>query len=110
MSNLNVDVALFGKVFSLRLEVVKYGNDRTAIQAFDTSDGDRFGSLTVNIPDEDQAEGEIFIKTWSENAEWVPQVMMALPHIFKNTGRRVRAGYAMAEVWEFTPDAEPVSG
>ena len=108
-NKLNVDVEFCGKVWELCLDVVKYGNGRTAIQAYGRNDGEPFGIVTVNVPSAELGEGEILVKTWNDNVEWVPQVMMALPHVFKNTGRKVRVGYAMAEVWEFTPDAEPMS-
>jgi hypothetical protein len=103
MSELNVDVKLLGGKARLRLEVDAYSNGRIAVTAVDRVTGDRLGRVTVNIPEAQQADGEIFVKTWSENSGWVYQLPELLPHVFRNTGRKVPAGYIQAEVWEFTP-------
>lgn len=100
MMKCKVDV--FGKQFKISLDVGRYGNDRVAISAIDEEDGDMFGRLTVNLPEEELGPDEIFVKTWSENKEWVPQVLAAMPHVFQDTGRKARAGYTEAAIWKFT--------
>lgn len=81
------------------LTVNEYGNDRLAIQAMDKEEGDCYGTLTVNIPEADLADNEIFVKDWSENEPWVSQVLEQCPDIFEDTGRRQRTGFTSAAVW-----------
>lgn len=49
------------------LQVGKYGNGRIAIQALDTKDDMPAFTLTVNIPDEQINDDEVFIKDYAEN-------------------------------------------
>ena len=100
----SVTVENFGKSYLLHLHEDHYQNGRVAIVA-NTEDGDMFGRLTVNIPDSPQRDGEIFVKTWSENKYWVPQVLIGLPEIFRNTGEKAQTGFVDADVWKYTPDA-----
>lgn len=95
-----------GNETTVELEQGAYGNGRIAIVANDTADGDRYGSLTVNLPEAKLGDDEILVKTWSENSHWVPQVLNQLPKVFQDTGRRVIAGYTTASVWKYTPDAK----
>lgn len=95
-------VDVFGKQFKISLDVGRYSNDRVAISAIDEEDGDMFGRLTVNLPEEELGPDEIFVKTWSENKVWVQQVLAAMPHVFQDTGRKAQAGYTEAAIWKFT--------
>jgi len=62
---------------------------------------DRIADLTVNLPDESLADGEFFVKTWSENEAIVEEAMAS--GLFVDTGRRVPTGYCIAHVWRFAP-------
>jgi hypothetical protein len=98
-------VTLFDEVFNISLEVNSYRDgNRVAITAV-CDDGERFGTVTVNDPSVDLAEGEILVKTWTENA-WVPQLLEQLPNRFFDTGKRVPMGYDNAQVWRFVPSWE----
>lgn len=89
---------------TIELKQGVYENGRTAIFADDQADGDRYGTLTANIPEAEIRENEIIVKTWSENSFWPQQVLKQLPNVFQDTGKRVQAGYAVAQVWTFNPD------
>jgi len=97
---LKADVKFYGDIVSLTLAVGKYTNGRTAISASADNDGP-FGTLTVNIPDAQLAEDEIIVKTYSENAAWVPQVLEQLKEHFTPTGREVHSGFISAPVYKF---------
>lgn len=77
----------------------QYDNGRRAIRL--VSGGLPFAVLTVNLPDDPLEEGEIFVKTWSENAA-IRDPILALG-IFEDTGKRVPTGFTEAEVWRFKP-------
>lgn len=99
----HVTVKFFGENVRLEIQHVEYTNGRTALIALD-DEGERFGTITVNVPEADLDDDEIIVKMYSENAEWVPQVMAALPGVFHETGRKVRTGYVESPVYLFTPD------
>jgi hypothetical protein len=80
-----------------------YDNGRMAIELL-TVDGEPYTTLSVNLPDEpDPNEGVVgpgglfYAKTWSENS-LVREAALASGW-FEDTGKRVPAGYAEAEVW-----------
>ena len=81
------------------LNTNNYGNDRLAIEAICKDEGDRYGVLTVNIPEAPIADDEIFVKDWSENV-WVNQVLEQCPDLFEDTGRRQATGFTSAAVWK----------
>jgi hypothetical protein len=55
------------------------------------------GVLTVNLADAVVRNGEILVKTWSENE---PLARAALQTgLFEDTGRRLRVGAASVQVW-----------
>lgn len=77
----------------------RYDNGRIAITI--SSDGVPFRILSVNLPESPLEDGEIFVKTWSENAA-IREPILALG-IFEDTGKRVPTGFTEAEVWRFKP-------
>ena len=96
---LKANVTLLDEPCDITLDVRQYGmGGRTAIVAM--CDEGVYGKVTVNDPEVTLAEGEILVKTWMEN-EWVPQLLEQLPGNFRDTGRRVRMGYAEAQIWSF---------
>ena len=92
-------ITMFGKQYDVELDEAKYGDGSTAIQVMD-SDGEPFGRLTVCVPGTQLSENEVLVKTWSENSEWAPQMLV---YGFEDTGRRVKTGYVEAQVWKRTP-------
>jgi len=59
-----------------------------------------YATLTVNIEEANftLADDEIIVKAWSEN-EKVAEAALATG-VFKDTGRRIPAGYVKAQVWK----------
>jgi hypothetical protein len=54
--------------WTCRLQFGKYINGRTAIQLYDSTDGDLVATATVNVEDlEHLGEDEVIIKNYSEN-------------------------------------------
>jgi hypothetical protein len=98
----NVD--LLGCPTRLTLMEGQYDNGRTAIVAI--VGGEPYGTLTVNMPEVEQGDGEIFVKTWSENEHWAGQLLKAVPELFTDTGQRIAASYVQASVWRFTRPRE----
>jgi hypothetical protein len=99
----DVERALSDKTFrwldcNVRLGLGTYGNGRLAIAAIDVDDDDVVATLTVNLVGEAVSDGEILVKVWSENAT-VAEAVRATG-LFLDTGRRVRAGGAVAQVWQ----------
>jgi|GEM_PF-4538587 len=83
----------------VKIEKIYYqNNNRIALRVFD-KDGTPLATLTCNLPDEELAEDEFFVKTWSENGPISEAARQS--GLFVDTGRRVQAGYCEAEVWKF---------
>ena len=55
------------KGYEVILMTNEYNNGRLALQLIDAEEYLPFATCTVNIPEEDLAEDEVFIKNWSEN-------------------------------------------
>lgn len=94
-------ISLHGEDYEIFLDdSLCYGNGVKAIQAF-LKTHEPFGKVTVNLPDAPVPdESHIYVKTWSENAAWVPQ-LLEVCDFFEDTGRRIpTGGYdAEAQVW-----------
>ncbi len=71
----------------------KYPNGRLAIEFVD-DDGGCITVCSINLPNEDLDEGQIFIKDWSENEGMLEALLEAGVVIF--TGERVPSGYVQA--------------
>lgn len=78
-----------------------YDNGRQAIvvEGRHQYNGERIGTLTVNIPEATLGTGEVLVKTWSENERLAKDVLAA--GLFEDTGRRVPTGWVEAEVWRW---------
>lgn len=93
-------ITAYGEQIELTLKFSNYLlGDRLSIRA-ETGDGEPYGTLTTNLPDQPLNPGEIFVKTYSENAAWVPQVLKNLPELFTDTGRRVKSGFVTIPVYQ----------
>ena len=80
-----------------------YPNGRLAIELFDKTSGESLATLTTNMVNDSLKDGEVFVKTWSENEEIAKAALES--GFFKDTGRRVSAGYVEAQVWMIRNDA-----
>lgn len=61
--------------------------------------GEAIATLTVNIPEVPLEEGEFIVKTWSENERIAADCLAS--GLFVDTGKRVRTGWVMAQIWRF---------
>lgn len=57
------------------LNLGHYGNGRPALQVFDSETEEPITTLTVNLPEEDCGEDEIWIKDYSENEGVLPWLL-----------------------------------
>ncbi len=99
-------IRAFGNDVPIVLTTNKYHNGRVAVIAHvGDEESDRWGVLTINVETASPpAEGEIHVKAWSENEEWVPQLLKLLPNHFQDTGRCTPTGYVNAQIWRFSED------
>ena len=70
-----------------------YGNGRLALSVTNPVSGVLY-KATVNMPDDELADGFVFLKGWSEN-EGVPEALELAGHV-RLTGREVQAGLSTA--------------
>lgn len=92
-----MDFNCFGTVYNVRLEKHTYENTgRTALILVDVDDGEQVACATVNLPEQQLAPGEVFIKTWSENEGMLDFLLKN--RIVEDTGREVPTGYVKARV------------
>lgn len=80
------------------ITVVKasYSNGRIAITLV-CSDGEPWGTFSVNLPDSPIEADEVIVKAWGEN-EALRAPMLATG-LFEDTGKRIETGFVEAEVW-----------
>lgn len=68
----------FGFEYDVQLVVSTYAvKDRMAIMLIDSDSGEQVATVTVNLPEEELDEDEVFIKNHSENEgmlEWTKQI------------------------------------
>lgn len=94
----------FDTNYNVRLEKHQYANKRVALTLVDADDGEQVACATVNLPDQDLAPGEVFIKTWSENAKDVEHgcegmlEFLLKNNIVSDMGREVPTGFVTARV------------
>lgn len=76
--------------FKCTLEKTQYENKRVALMLNDAEDGQKVTTCTVNLPEQECKEDEVFIKTYSENYGLlnilVEEGIVAPPHNFINSG------------------------
>lgn len=56
-----------GAAITVALEVGKYPSGHTALVAVDAKTGEQLAKLSVDFPEEEMAEGEIYLKDYSES-------------------------------------------
>ena len=91
---------LHGRMRELELKKARYANHRLAIQLIEVESKEPWCMITVNMVDDELADGEFHIKTWSENAD-TTTALIEQTDLFINTGRIVPAGHCNACVWRF---------
>jgi len=97
-------INLFGELHKITIKEHRYtDNGNIALQAY-SEGGEPFGKITVNT-DSLFPQGCVLVKTYSENAAWVPQLLEQLPNNFRRTGVSVPLGFTSAEVWEYFPES-----
>lgn len=82
------------KDYTVWLEKHKYSNGRTALLLMDEEG--QVACATVNLPELNLHDGEVFIKTWSEN-EGMMEFLLD-NNIIIDTGREVPTGFVVARV------------
>ncbi|MEO6305081.1 MAG: hypothetical protein ABIP51_18125 [Bacteroidia bacterium] len=82
----------FGSEYSVLIDKSPYmvGNMQTCLTAIEKS-GQVFAKLTVNLVDEMQKAGEVFIKNYSENAGFMEQLIAE--GIISQPKRRIEKQY-----------------
>lgn len=84
-----------GMYISIREE--KYQNGRIALILM--CENGPYAKLTCNLPNEELAPNEFFVKTYSENTEVAVSALKS--GLFEDTGRRAKSGYVDIHVWRF---------
>jgi hypothetical protein len=92
-----------GEEIPITITVGQFHNGTPAV--FANSDEGPYGRISVNI-DYPFKPDEIAVKTYNENAHWVPQLLELMPTVFQDTNIRVPAGFAELQIWKFTPAKE----
>lgn len=84
------------KQWNVALKHGFYDNGRDALQLIDADDGETVATATTNLPDEPLADGEAFVKDYSENKgmlDWLLKNGLAVA-----TGRSVKSGFVSIPV------------
>ena len=85
------------QTWECNVEITSYqNNDRIAIILSDIADGNIIAVGTVNLPDEELASDEVFIKDYSENEGMLDSLMKA--DIIHAPHRLVVSGFALIPV------------
>ena len=93
-------IQFFGKEYDITLREEEYLlKGRTAIVAM--CQGERFGSITTNLFEEELKDGEFFVRIHSEGV-WIKQLLAA--GVFTDTGRKVKSGFVTVPVWKRGPN------
>ena len=82
------------KDYDCELKFHRYANDRVALELVDAEGP--VARVTVNLPDADLADGEVFVKDHSENEGML--AAMAAAGVLAPTGRVVASGYVTVPV------------
>jgi hypothetical protein len=92
----------------LDIFLTKYANNKHPAVIINDNDGQGYATLSVNLPS-NLEEGEIHIKTWSENAE-IANAVLVQTDLFEDTGKRVPTGHCQAEVWKMRYPGKQLRG
>jgi hypothetical protein len=80
--------------YTVWLEKQKYANGRVALMLMDKEG--QVACATCNLPYDALGEGEVFIKTWSENEYMLP--FLIKNHLVTDTGCEVPTGMVKARI------------
>ena len=80
------------------LSVVEHplGQGRFAYACY-SQEGEPYGTLSKNVPGAPLAEGEVLVKTYSENEPFRQPLLDS--GLFEDTGKRILSGFIELEVW-----------
>jgi hypothetical protein len=81
MKILDTTIEAFGERTPVTLQAETYDNGRLALQFWtkpteDEPFAEPFGTATVNMPNNDCPEGEIWVKDWSKNESWALKTLL----------------------------------
>lgn len=92
-----INYTSFGEDLVLSWEFSQYTNGRLALQFWVEQEyPEPFAKVTVNMPDVHLNEGEVLIKSWAENGEFVAW-LVEQGHLIP-TGREVASGFVFPMV------------
>lgn len=113
LENLRYNVGMFaGDPETVRLDVSHYANGRLAIQLLCPMEDEDlnlqgmwepFAVCTVNLPDEDCPEGEVWVKDWSENAG-MTEFLIENSIIEQGPTCNAHSGYVQVHRYKLTPE------
>lgn len=84
------------------LEIGQYNNGRTALSLIEKDTGEPIAKATINIPDVNISEGDVFIKNYSENAGMLDALIEA--KVIFPPFRCEEVGMAIAHVCTLYPN------
>jgi hypothetical protein len=78
----------------------RYNSGNTTVYEFVCRNGERFLTLSVNIPELNILLGpqEFFVKVWSENEPYISKILAL--GLFEDTGKMVSTGFCFSPVWK----------
>jgi len=85
----------FGKTYIVHIRQGFYAGGRLALELIDDRLAGPVAKITVNLPEAELSEGEILVKTWTENEPMT--AFLVANGIAEDTGCRVWTGHA--EAW-----------
>lgn len=79
-----------------KVAIMKYDNDRIAIQLLDAEDNSPIATASINLPEVKLEKDEVIIKDYSEN-EGILQVLLDAG-ILEKTGKSVNVGFVNVKI------------
>lgn len=76
----------------------KYLDGNAVAVIAECENGAPYTKLTINIPEVELANNELIVKTWGENEHLAVAAMET--GLFKDTGKRIIAGFTEAQIWK----------
>lgn len=94
MNKPSLTITAYGETVTVTPVLGYYDNGRLAIRL--VTEDEPWATVTVNLPDDRLNHGEVFVKTWAENADTVIALLEA--GWLERTGRVVQSGFVQPEV------------
>lgn len=104
MKILETTIEAFGARTKVELHAEQYGNGRLALHFMCDDEGDlkTFGTATVNMPDEECPDGEIWVKDWTVNEDWALKTLLDNEIIQPLVTAVVPTGYVNVKRYKLT--------